>query len=117
MATQIPDRALELRTEVTPDGTVRLFLEEVDVARPGPGQVLVRVEAAPINPSDLGLLLAGADPAQVQREGSPDRPVLTAPLPAAAFRAMTPRVGLSMPAGIEGAGTVVATGPDLSRPL
>jgi NADPH:quinone reductase len=112
MPTEIPDRALQLRTEVTPDATVRLFLEEVDVARPGPGQVLVRVEAAPINPSDLGLLLAGADPAQMQREGTPERPVLTAPLPAAAFRAMAARVGLSMAAGNEGAGTVVAVGPD-----
>jgi len=112
MATDIPDRALELRTEVTPDATVRLFLEEVAVARPGPGQVLVRVEAAPINPSDLGLLLAGADPAQLQMEGPPGRPVLVAPLPAAGFRAATARVGLSMPAGNEGAGTVVAVGPD-----
>jgi NADPH:quinone reductase len=112
MPTDIPDRALELRTEVAPDATLRLFVEEVDVARPGPGQVLVRVEAAPINPSDLGLLLAGADPTQVQRQGPPERPVLVASLPAAAFRAATARVGLSMPAGNEGAGTVVAAGPD-----
>ena len=112
MPTNIPDRGLELRTQVTADATVRLYLEEVDVGQPGPGQVLVRVEAAPINPSDLGLLLAGADPTQVQREGTPDRPVLISPLPPAAFRAMTARVGLSMPAGNEGAGTVVASGPD-----
>jgi NADPH:quinone reductase-like Zn-dependent oxidoreductase len=112
MPTDIPDRALELRTQVTADATVRVYLEEVDVGRPGPGQVLVRVEAAPINPSDLGLLLAGADPTRAQREGAPDRPVLTAPLPPAALRAMTARVGLSMPAGNEGAGTVVASGPD-----
>jgi NADPH:quinone reductase len=112
MPTDIPDRALELRTEVTPEATVRLFLEEVDVARPGPGQVLVRVEAAPINPSDLGLLLAGADPTQVQRQGTNERPVLVASLPAAAFRAAAARVGVSMPAGNEGAGTVVAVGPD-----
>jgi NADPH:quinone reductase-like Zn-dependent oxidoreductase len=112
MTTDIPDRALELHTEVTADGTVRLYLEEVDVAHPGPGQVLVRVEAAPINPSDLGLLLAGADPAQLQTEGTAERPVLTARLPPAAFRAMSARVGLSLPAGNEGAGTVVAAGPD-----
>jgi NADPH:quinone reductase-like Zn-dependent oxidoreductase len=109
---EIPERALALRTEVTPDSTVRLFLEEVEVPRPGPGQVLVRVEAAPINPSDLGLLLAGADPAGVQRRGTDDRPELTGPLPAAAFRAMSARVGVPMAAGNEGAGTVVAAGPD-----
>jgi NADPH:quinone reductase-like Zn-dependent oxidoreductase len=117
MPTEIPDRALELRTEVTPDATVRLYLAEVDVARPAPGQVLVRVEAAPINPSDIGLLLAGADPTQAQRQGTPERPVLTAPLRPAAFRAMTARVGLSMPAGNEGAGTVVAVGPDSDTAL
>lgn len=112
MPTDIPDRAFELRTEVTANATVRLFLQEVDVPRPGPGQVLVRVEAAPINPSDLGLLLAGADPSQLEQEGTPDRPVISAPLPPAAFRPMTARVGSPMPAGNEGAGTVVATGAD-----
>jgi NADPH:quinone reductase-like Zn-dependent oxidoreductase len=112
MPSDIPDRALELRTEVTPEATVRLLLEEVVVGRPGPGQVLLRVEAAPINPSDLGLLLAGADPAQVQSQGTPERPVLSVPLPLAAFRAATARVGVSMPAGNEGAGTIVAAGPD-----
>jgi len=112
MPTDIPDRALELRTEVTPEASVRVFLEEVDVPRPVGGQVLVRVEAAPINPSDLGLLLAGADPAQVRKEGTPERPVLTAPLRPEAFRAVGARVGLAMPAGNEGAGTVVAAGAD-----
>ena len=112
MSPSIPDHALELRTEVTPDATVRLYLEEVDVPQPAEGQVLVRVEAAPINPSDLGLLLAGADPATLKAEGTPERPVLTATLPPAVFRAMTARVGQSMPAGNEGAGTVVAAGSD-----
>jgi NADPH:quinone reductase len=112
MPTDIPDQALELRSQVTADAFVRLFLEDVDVPRPGTGQVLVRVEAAPINPSDLGLLLAGADPAQFRSEGGPERPVIAAPLLPAAFRAMTARVGLAMPAGNEGAGTVVAAGPD-----
>lgn len=112
MGTDFPDRALELRTEVTAESSVRLFLEEVEVPTPGRGQVLVRVEAAPINPSDLGLLLAGADPAQMSVDGPPERPVLTAPLPAAAFRALSARVATPMPAGNEGAGTVVAAGPD-----
>jgi NADPH2:quinone reductase len=111
MTTDIPSRALELRTEVTAEGMVRVFLEENDVPRPGPGQVLVRVEAAPINPSDLGLLLAGCDPAELRREGTPERPVLTGPLPPAALRAAQARVGMRLPAGNEGAGTVVAAGP------
>jgi NADPH2:quinone reductase len=103
-------RALELRTLVTEAGTVELSLAEVDVPDPQPHEVQIRVEAAPINPSDLGLLLAGADPATITEGGSPDRPVATAPLPPAARRAAAARVGVSMPAGNEGAGTVVAAG-------
>jgi hypothetical protein len=70
----------------------------------------VRVEAAPINPSDIGLLLAGADVSRATAGGTPDRPVVTAPISAAAARAVAARVGQSMPVGNEGAGTVVASG-------
>ena len=59
MPTGIPATALQLRSLVRADQMVELFLETVEVPEPGPGEVLVRVEAAPINPSDLGLLLAG----------------------------------------------------------
>ncbi|HET6963357.1 MAG TPA: zinc-binding dehydrogenase [Acidimicrobiales bacterium] len=110
---QIPSRALELRTTVTPSETVELTLMEVEVPAPGPREVLIRVEAAPINPSDLGLLLAGADATRLAASGSADRPVVTAPLPTPAFRAAAARVGQSLPAGNEGAGTVVAAGDDL----
>jgi NADPH2:quinone reductase len=72
--------------------------------------VLVRVEATPINPSDLGLLLGGADISAATASGPADRPVVTAPLPDAAMRAMAARVGIPMPVGNEGAGTVVAAG-------
>lgn len=110
MPEQHPSRGLELRTLVTESGTVRLSLEETDVPAPGPDQVVVRVEAAPINPSDLGLMFAGADLTRATFAGTPERPVVTAPLPEAAVRAAAARVGLSMPAGNEGAGTVVAVG-------
>jgi len=107
---QVPGRARQLRSLVTASHTVKLSLEDVDVPAPEAHQVVVRVEAAPINPSDLGLLLAGADLTQATAGGTPDRPVVTAPLPAAAARAATARVGQSLPAGNEGAGTVVAAG-------
>jgi NADPH:quinone reductase len=110
MSTQIPATALQLRSLVTDDRTVQLFLDTVEVPEPGPGQVLVRVEASPINPSDPGVLLAGADMSAAVWSGSPGRPVVTAPLPEAAARAAKGRVGLPMPAGNEGAGTVVAAG-------
>ncbi len=110
MPDQVPGRARQLRSLVTASHTVKLSLEDVDVPAPEAHQVVVRVEAAPINPSDLGLLLAGADLTQATAGGTPDRPVVTAPLPAAAARAATARVGQSLPAGNEGAGTVVAVG-------
>jgi NADPH:quinone reductase-like Zn-dependent oxidoreductase len=109
---QVPARALQLRSLVTASQTLELSLQEVEVPEPEPGQVVVRVEAAPVNPSDLGLLLAGADMAQASASGTADRPVVTAPLPAAAARAATARVGQSIPVGNEGAGTVVAAGSD-----
>jgi NADPH:quinone reductase len=107
---QVPEHGLQLRTLVTASQTVELSLADVDVAAPEPHQVIIRVEAAPINPSDLGLLFAGADMAQATTGGSPDRPVIAAPLPEAAARAAAARVGQSLPAGNEGAGTVVAAG-------
>jgi NADPH:quinone reductase len=106
----LPDRALQLRTLVTPEQTVELSLAQVPVPVPQPHQVVIRIEAAPVNPSDLGLLFAGADLAQVTASGPPDRPVITAPLPPAAARAAAARLGQSLPAGNEGAGTVVAAG-------
>ena len=110
MPAEIPATALQLRSLVKADQTVELFLDTVEVPEPGPGEVVVRVEASPINPSDLGLLLAGADVTAAVVSGSADRPVVTAPLPDAAMRAVAGRVGIPMPAGNEGAGTVVAAG-------
>jgi NADPH2:quinone reductase len=110
MSTQIPATALQLQSLVTADHTVQLSLETVEVPEPGPDEVLVRVEAAPINPSDLGLLLAGADVTGAVTSGTADRPVVTLPLPDAAILALRARIGTPMPAGNEGAGTVVAAG-------
>lgn len=106
----LPTTGLQLRSLVTEQGRLELSLLDVDVPPPGPGEVVVRVEAAPVNPSDLGLLLAGADPEQAEQIGSPERRVLTAPLSPAAQRAASARIGQSMPVGNEGAGTVIAAG-------
>ncbi len=100
----------QLRSLVTDDGAVELSVATVDVPQPGPGDVLIQVEAAPINPSDLGLLLAGADLDTAKASGTPDEPVVRAELPAAARRAFAGREGQSLPVGNEGAGTVIAAG-------
>jgi len=111
MTEPLPADSLELRSLVTEQGTLELSLTEVPLPSLGTGEDLVRVEAAPINPSDLGLLLAGANVASAVVEGTSDRPVITAPLADGALRALAARVGQSLPVGNEGAGTVVAAGP------
>jgi NADPH:quinone reductase len=110
MSAGIPESALQLRSLVRADQVLELFLEPAGVPDPGPDEVVVRVEAAPVNPSDLGLLFAGADIGAATAGGSPDRPVVTAPIPDGAMRAAAGRIGTPMPVGNEGAGTVVAAG-------
>ncbi len=100
--------SVELRSTVQPDGTLRLTLDPIELPEPGPGQVLVRVEAAPINPSDLGLMFGPADMSSLARDGQG----LTARIPDAVMPALRARIGQALPVGNEGAGTVIAAGPD-----
>jgi len=110
MAGDLPDTALELRSLVTSGGTLELSLHEVPVPNPGANEVLVRVEASPINPSDLGLLIDGANMTTATVTGTPERPVVTAQVAEAALRALSARLDKSLPVGNEGAGTVVRAG-------
>ena len=70
-----PSNGLELRSLITRDGTLRVSLEPVEAGEPGEGELIVRVEAAPINPSDIGLLLGPADISSFRAEGTLDLPV------------------------------------------
>ncbi|QJU54776.1 NADH oxidase [Herbiconiux sp. KACC 21604] len=102
-------RGRELRSTMTDDGRLSLTLEEVEIAAPGDDDLVLRVEAAPINPSDLGLLVGPADPSSVAVV--PDSgPGLQLTVPQSRLHAMSARMGRSLPTGTEGAGTVVATG-------
>ncbi|MDO8379714.1 zinc-binding dehydrogenase [Phenylobacterium sp.] len=103
-------QGLELRSLVKSSGELELSLATVSIPDPGPDEILVRVQASPINPSDLGLLLGPADIAQAKVAGTADRPVVTAPIPPAIMRAMAARADESMPVGNEGAGEVVKAG-------
>src|SRR5271154_417984 len=78
MTADLPDHALELRSLVTSQGTLELSLHDVPVPTPTANEVLVRVEAAPINPSDLGVLIPGADMSTATVTGTPERPIVTA---------------------------------------
>jgi len=103
---------LEMRSRITSGGFLELWLEEVQAPHPGAGEVLVRVEAAPINPSDLGLLVGPADLATLTAGGTPERPTATAEVPKARLGSVASRLDLAMPVGNEGAGVVVEAGPD-----
>jgi NADPH2:quinone reductase len=101
---------LQLRSLVKNTGELELSLTTVPTPEPAAHEVLIRIEAAPINPSDLGLLFAGADMTQASQMGTKDQPLLTARVPDAALKGMTTRLGVSMPVGNEGAGVVIEAG-------
>ena len=105
-----PQTGLQLQSTIKKEGLLELSLVEVPVAEPKPEEVIVRVEASPINPSDLGLLFGGADMSTAEASGTAERPVVTAKVPENMMRAMTPRLDSSLPVGNEGAGVVVAAG-------
>src|SRR3984957_10970353 len=101
---------LQLRSLIKKSGELEISLLEVPTPEPSVDEVVVRVEAAPINPSDLGLLVGAADMTTAKADGQKDAPVITAKVPEAAMRAMAGRLDESMPVGNEGAGVVVKTG-------
>lgn len=101
---------LQLRSRVKADGTLDLSLVRVETPTPGADEIVIRVEAAPINPSDLGLLVGAADMSRAQSSGIGEAVVVTAPVPERLMRAMAGRLDASMPVGNEGTGTVIAAG-------
>ena len=110
MPNELPETMRQIRSLVKASGTLELTIASVEMPQPEPHEVLVRIEAAPINPSDLGLLLATADVDTATTSGTADNPVVTATIPPQALRGLAARSGQSMPVGNEGAGVVVAAG-------
>src|SRR3989442_3324530 len=100
----------QLRSTVKKEGILELSLARVPTPEPKPDEVVVRIDATPINPSDLGLMLAGADMSAAKVSGSPQAPVVTAPIPPAALRSIAGRIDQPLPVGNEGAGVVVRAG-------
>jgi NADPH:quinone reductase-like Zn-dependent oxidoreductase len=101
---------LQLRSLIKASGELEISLLDVPTPEPGPDEVVVRVEATPINPSDLGLLTGAADLSTLKASGTKSHPVITAKVPEAGMRAMAGRLDQSMPVGNEGGGVVVKTG-------
>src|SRR5262247_4707589 len=105
-----PTRTLQLHSTVHEDGTVTLTLVEADLPETGPDDVVVRMEAAPINPSDLGVMFARAEMSTIVRDPRVAAPAVRATLAPEAMQAAAGRIGLTIPAGNEGGGVVVAAG-------
>ena len=110
MTDSVPNDGLQLRSLAKESGEIELSLVRVPTPGPAADEVVVRVEATPINPSDIGLLFGAADLATVAARGRGEQTVVTARIPPAAMRAMAGRLGQSLAVGNEGAGTVVAAG-------
>jgi NADPH2:quinone reductase len=110
MSPQTVPAGLQLRSLVKPDGELELSLISVETPAPAPDEVVVRIEATPINPSDIGLLFGAADIGTAKVAGTPASPVVTARIPERLMKSMAARVGQSLPVGNEGAGVVVAAG-------
>ncbi len=108
--TDLPDTNLTMLTLVKPEGELEVFFERRPMPEPAPHEVLVKILATPINPSDLGLLFGAADMASARASQRDGLPVVTADIPAPGMRAMAPRVGQALPIGNEGCGLVVKAG-------
>lgn len=107
---KVSDTNIELTSTISEDNKLELALREIEIPQPGENQVVIRIEAAPINPSDLGVMFSVADMSTASQSGSADRPVIRADVPAKFMGAVKKRIGKAIPVGNEGAGTVVAAG-------
>src|SRR5947209_20222335 len=103
-----PTRGRSLRSTIFSSGELRLELVMNDVAEPVGSEVVVAVEASPINPSDLGVLLGAVAPGGLSQDGT----ALVGSVPEATLSFYRDRLDKPLPVGNEGAGTVVAAGPD-----
>ena len=110
MTSQASCTGLQLRSLVTVEGTLELSLAMQTLAPPAEDEVIVRIQAAPINPSDIGLLFGAADMSTATYSGTAAQPVVKATIPAGLMPAMSARIGQAMPVGNEGAAVVVSAG-------
>jgi NADPH2:quinone reductase len=104
-------KSKEIRSEITSEGKLNLSIVTSDVPTPSDDEVLIKVEASPINPSDLGLLISfAADLDSISSQGSGDDTVTTMGIHPGLMQSMKPRIDKSMKVGNEGGGVVVDAG-------
>lgn len=108
--TDIPAVALHLQSLVKDDGTLEVSFTRQPTPEPGDHEVLVEIQATPINPSDLFQLFPSVDLSSAQASERDSLPVVSAPVPPEGMRAMKGRIGAALPVGNEASGIVVAAG-------
>jgi len=108
--TNNPTEMRQIQSTVRENEMLELRIATTDVPTPRDSDVLVRIEAAPINPSDLGALFGPADMDKASYSGSAASPSIQAPIPLHLMAGIEGRIGQSLPVGNEGGGTVVAAG-------
>ncbi|MEP6870501.1 MAG: zinc-binding dehydrogenase [Anaerolineaceae bacterium] len=101
---------LQVRSIIKKDGILELSIVSIPTPEPQADEVIVRIEASPLNPSDLGLLFGGADMTSARSTGAGDHTVVTAPVSPPVLTAMAGRLDQSLPVGNEGAGVVIQSG-------
>ena len=106
----LPATYLQMTSTISADGELRMELVEVPMPTPKPDQIIVQVEATPINPSDHGVMFGWTDMSGASSIGEGVKTVLSAPVSAHGMGVMKGRIGQALPIGNEGAGTVVAAG-------
>ena len=109
-ASNVVRSTLALRSKVTTDGTLEIFLEDIPLPEPGPDEIAVELEAAPLHPADVSQLLGPADLSSGRRTGAGSDTKIVFQIPKGRIPSMKTRSGKSLFVGNEGAGTVVATG-------
>ena len=100
----------QIRSEVTKEGKLLLYIENTEIPEPKEDEVLIRIEASPINPSDLGLLIGPADVSSMAVSGEGEAAVVTMDIPEGLLRMLDTRLDQSLPVGNEGGGVVVKAG-------
>ena len=104
------DKNIQLVSTISDDKKLTLSLKDIEMPQPGADEVVVRIEAAPLNPSDFGVMFSAADMSTAVQSGTKQDPIVTADVPAKFMPALKTRVNKDTPVGNEGAGTVVAAG-------
>jgi len=100
----------QIRSEVTKEGKLLIYVESTAMPEPKEDEVLIRIEASPINPSDLGLLIGPADVSSMSVSGEGENAVVTMDIPEGLLRMLETRLDQSLPVGNEGGGVVVKAG-------